>query len=366
MQPEDKIALVRARERPRARDDGRRRRQRRARRSPPPMSASPWARAAPRPRRRPPTSSSWSTGSTGWSAPSPSARRSHDIALQSVYAGIGLSLAAMVVAALGYLTAGRGRTAQEVIDVIAILNALRALGCPLSARPPDDPAAEGRTFQAGGRASGAVGRSRAISHRRGTGPASVRPGSRQGNSRNWSACSTTGCFPTRTRDDREVYAPIRKGGHDDDALAGMSRTHMEIHRMARNLQAMRQDIDEAPPTDARALRAAAPAARPRGHHPPAFRAGGGNLPFARPGIDRRSGGARRRRPHDPAASGLLQETLERIERPFADMVFDALGILPGCVRDRRPRRQRNASTISWRRRDAAASSLPSSVRKTPR
>ena len=58
------------------------------------------------------------------------ARRSRDIALQSVYAGIGLSFAGMVVAALGYLTPVRGALVQEVIDVAVILNALRALSAP--------------------------------------------------------------------------------------------------------------------------------------------------------------------------------------------------------------------------------------------
>ena len=55
------------------------------------------------------------------------ARRSRRIALQSVYAGIGLSLAGMVVAALGYLTPVQGALSQEAIDVAVILNALRAL-----------------------------------------------------------------------------------------------------------------------------------------------------------------------------------------------------------------------------------------------
>ena len=55
------------------------------------------------------------------------ARRSRRIALQSVYAGIGLSLAGMVVAALGYLTPVQGALTQEAIDVAVILNALRAL-----------------------------------------------------------------------------------------------------------------------------------------------------------------------------------------------------------------------------------------------
>ncbi len=55
------------------------------------------------------------------------AARSRFIALQSVYAGIGLSLAGMAVAAFGYLTPVQGALFQEVIDVAVILNALRAL-----------------------------------------------------------------------------------------------------------------------------------------------------------------------------------------------------------------------------------------------
>jgi heavy metal translocating P-type ATPase len=55
------------------------------------------------------------------------AQRSRRIALQSVYAGIGLSVAGMIAAALGHLTPVEGAIFQEVIDVAVILNALRAL-----------------------------------------------------------------------------------------------------------------------------------------------------------------------------------------------------------------------------------------------
>jgi heavy metal translocating P-type ATPase len=55
------------------------------------------------------------------------AKRSRLIALQSVYSGLGLSLAAMAAAALGYLSVVQGALFQEVIDVAVILNALRAL-----------------------------------------------------------------------------------------------------------------------------------------------------------------------------------------------------------------------------------------------
>jgi heavy metal translocating P-type ATPase len=55
------------------------------------------------------------------------AARSRVIALQSVFAGIGLSLAGMLAAGAGYVTPVQGALAQEVIDVAVILNALRAL-----------------------------------------------------------------------------------------------------------------------------------------------------------------------------------------------------------------------------------------------
>ncbi len=55
------------------------------------------------------------------------ARRSRFIALESVYAGIGLSVIGMIAAALGYITPVQGALLQELIDIAVILNALRAL-----------------------------------------------------------------------------------------------------------------------------------------------------------------------------------------------------------------------------------------------
>ena len=55
------------------------------------------------------------------------ARQTRAIALQSVYAGIGMSFAGMIAAALGYLTPVQGALLQAAIDVAVILNALRVL-----------------------------------------------------------------------------------------------------------------------------------------------------------------------------------------------------------------------------------------------
>ncbi|WQO29707.1 heavy metal translocating P-type ATPase [Microvirga lotononidis] len=62
------------------------------------------------------------------------ARRSRRIAVQSVYAGIGLSVIGMIVAGLGYITPVQGALIQEAIDVAVILNALRALWGPEPSR----------------------------------------------------------------------------------------------------------------------------------------------------------------------------------------------------------------------------------------
>ncbi len=55
------------------------------------------------------------------------AQRSRTIAIQSVVMGMGLSVLAMVAAAFGWLPPTAGAVLQEVIDVAAITNALRAL-----------------------------------------------------------------------------------------------------------------------------------------------------------------------------------------------------------------------------------------------
>jgi len=56
------------------------------------------------------------------------ARRTRTIALQSVLVGMTLSIVAMGFAAAGYIPPVAGAVLQEGIDVLVILNALRALG----------------------------------------------------------------------------------------------------------------------------------------------------------------------------------------------------------------------------------------------
>jgi heavy metal translocating P-type ATPase len=63
-------------------------------------------------------------------------RRTVRIARQSIWTGLGLSAAAMVVAAAGYIPPPLGALLQEAIDVAVILNALRTSRQPREAPPP--------------------------------------------------------------------------------------------------------------------------------------------------------------------------------------------------------------------------------------
>ena len=65
------------------------------------------------------------------------ARASRRIAVESVVAGIGLSVLGMIAAAFGYLSPVQGALLQEVIDVAVILNALRVLR--IAPHEPDAP-----------------------------------------------------------------------------------------------------------------------------------------------------------------------------------------------------------------------------------
>ncbi|MDW5377909.1 heavy metal translocating P-type ATPase [Halomonas sp. HP20-15] len=57
-------------------------------------------------------------------------RRMRVIALQSAIGGMGLSLVAVGIAAIGYLPPVNGALLQEIIDVLAVMNALRAAFTP--------------------------------------------------------------------------------------------------------------------------------------------------------------------------------------------------------------------------------------------
>jgi len=72
------------------------------------------------------------------------ARRARRIAIESIVAGMGLSILAMLAASLGWLEPVPAAIVQEVIDVAVILNALRALSPGYAHRGPHITVADGR------------------------------------------------------------------------------------------------------------------------------------------------------------------------------------------------------------------------------
>lgn len=70
------------------------------------------------------------------------AHRTRGIAMQSIVAGMGLSLLAMLAAAMGHLPPLAGAILQEIIDVAVIINALRAIGAGREATAPPSLSAE--------------------------------------------------------------------------------------------------------------------------------------------------------------------------------------------------------------------------------
>ena len=72
-----------------------------------------------------------------------SGTRMRSIALQSAIGGMALSVLGMLLASVGYLSPVAGAISQEVIDVLAVLNALRVALPPKSLTDyPADAAAQ--------------------------------------------------------------------------------------------------------------------------------------------------------------------------------------------------------------------------------
>jgi heavy metal translocating P-type ATPase len=175
------------------------------------------------------------------------ARRAMRIAGQSVAVGIGLSLAAMCVAAAGLLPATWGAILQEVIDVAVIANALRALRPARSEhRLEAADSALARRFadehstlrpdidevRAAADAVGTLTDSQAI--------AQARTAYRR---------IIEEVLPHEQAEDNELYPMLARVLGGTDRTATMSRGHVEIAHLARRLGRLLDDIDDAPDAD---------------------------------------------------------------------------------------------------------------------
>ncbi|GAA4542081.1 heavy metal translocating P-type ATPase [Pseudonocardia xishanensis] len=183
------------------------------------------------------------------------ARRSRRIAVQSAAVGMGLSLVAMVVAALGFLPAAPGALLQEAIDVTVILNALRALRPGRAERTilPEATRELLHRFAAEHddlRDTLAVLRETAglLVTPPPTAPPPTAPPPTDGPAlvalRRADALLTERILPHERAEEHQLY-PALAAPLGPEATAPMSRTHAEIERLARRLTAHREAADAA-------------------------------------------------------------------------------------------------------------------------
>lgn len=167
------------------------------------------------------------------------ARRSYRIARQSVVAGMGLSAAAMVVAALGALPPVAGAVLQEAIDVAVILNALRAFSTGHRHPGADNGSEVARRFRSEHRRiRPELERLRRVADTLETLP----PAQALRELREVRAFLTETLAPHEAEDDRVLYPVVATILGGDDPTGAMSRGHQEIRRLIRRYATTVDDL----------------------------------------------------------------------------------------------------------------------------
>ena len=177
------------------------------------------------------------------------ARRTRRIALQSVLAGMGMSLAAMGVAAAGFLPPVWGALLQEGIDVAVILNALRALRPAGGAEPlaPAD-AALTRRFRAEHQVIRAdIEQLRIAADALTADPAAASVA--MARVRQVHALLTGEIWPHESAEEADLYPALNRLIGGADPTAAMSRAHAEIAYQIARLGRLIADIGDRVPDE---------------------------------------------------------------------------------------------------------------------
>jgi heavy metal translocating P-type ATPase len=171
------------------------------------------------------------------------ARRARAIALQSVVAGMSLSIGAMALAAAGLLPPVAGALVQEAIDVLVILNALRALTGPGEAPARALPAGmeEGhRELQP------VLDRVREVADRLGEIP----PVEERAELDDLLRLLNRRLLPHEAADDATLYPAVARVIGGADPTGPMTRSHLEIRRLAARLARLVEDLPPPGPSPA--------------------------------------------------------------------------------------------------------------------
>jgi len=157
------------------------------------------------------------------------AKRSRQIAVQSVIAGMGMSLVAMGFAAFGALPVVAGALIQEAIDVAVILNALRALrgGTEVRAHVPgwEETSAGLRTEHS--KLAPALARIRRLAD----GIDALPAGEAAAELEATRSFLVDDLMRHERQEDRTIYPMLAQAIGNEDATAALHRTHTEIFHL---------------------------------------------------------------------------------------------------------------------------------------
>ncbi len=176
------------------------------------------------------------------------ARRARSIAVQSVVLGMGMSIVAMAAAAIGLLPVVAGAILQEAIDVIVILNALRALrgGVEVPVTIAGWTETSARLRSAHVELEPSIGRIRATADVLDSMSPAAASAALEGIRR----FVADDLLPHEELEDRTIYPMLAVAMGSDDATASMHRTHQEIFRRARLLDRLVGDLPPEGPSGA--------------------------------------------------------------------------------------------------------------------
>lgn len=167
-------------------------------------------------------------------------KRTRRIATQSVVVGMGLSLIAMSMASFGLLLPIAGALIQEGIDVIAIVNSLRALRgkTPAQAGPKLDPALSDRLRTEHDELIPKLQIVRSTADALDTIP----PGEAKQSLERLEEFLVEQILPHETDDEDSIYPQIASVLPGEDPMAAMSRTHREIFHLVDVFRRQLSDI----------------------------------------------------------------------------------------------------------------------------
>jgi soluble P-type ATPase len=170
--------------------------------------------------------------------------RGRRIALQSVVVGMGMSVLAMLIAAIGYLPPVAGAVLQEGIDVAVILNALRALSPGLNATPT-----RGLPQQVVQQLRQEHDRLMPLLDRIDDAAAAVSGDDREharDTLERLGECLREQLLPHEQEDEKTLYPLLAGFLQGTDPLGSMSRTHREIFHLARRYQRLLAGLPDGP------------------------------------------------------------------------------------------------------------------------